>query len=186
MRSFGYRRYGRATQFRRAILAPSLQKRTAACAFFLEPIQFWYTPLSILSRRLALFACDTRLGLRLVSRKWKQDNRAKRKRIAIAAVISLLPLSAAIPTLAAAPAALELDQSQILPVVESIATPAVVGQVAQRAREDTHLREVRLQRGETLAALFGRLGISDAVALCFAQTDPVARPLVRLALDRPR
>ena len=142
-------------------------------------------PLSILSKRLALFACDTRLGFRLVLRKWKQVNRAKRKRIELAAVISLLPLSAAIAALAAAPAAFELDQSQILPVVESITTPSVVDQVTQLlAREDTHLRAVRVQRGETLAALFGRLGISDPAALRFAQTEPVARPLVRLTPGR--
>ncbi len=142
-------------------------------------------PLSILSKRFALFACDARLGFRLVTRRWKQVNRAKRKRIELAAVISLLPLSAAIAALAAAPAAFELDQSQMLPVIENITTPSVMDQVTHLlAREDTHLREVRVQRGETLAALFGRLGISDAAALRFAQTDVIARPIVRLTPGR--
>lgn len=114
-------------------------------------------------------------------RRWKQVNREKRKRIELAAVFSLLPLSAAIAALAAAPAAFELDQSQMQPVIESITAPSITDQVAQlRAREDTHLREGRVQRGETLAALFRRLGIDDAAALRFAQTDAVARPLVRL------
>ena len=142
-------------------------------------------PLSILSKRLALFADDTRLGFRLVSRRWKQVERAKRKRIELAAVFSLLPLSAALATLAAVPAALELDQSQTQSVIESVATPSITDQVTHLlAQEDEHLREARVQRGETLAALFGRLGIVDAAALRFAQTDAAARPLLRLAPGR--
>ncbi|HYM48102.1 MAG TPA: M23 family metallopeptidase, partial [Burkholderiaceae bacterium] len=142
-------------------------------------------PLSILSKRLALLASDARLGFRLVSRRWKQLDGGKRKRIEFAAVFSLLPLSAAIAALAAVPAALELDESQMRPVVESVATPSIADQVAELiAREDTHLREVRVQRGETVAALFSRLGIGDAAALQFAQTDAAARPLVRLAPGR--
>ena len=123
-------------------------------------------PLSILSKRFAVFACDVRLGFRLVSRRWKQVERSKRKRIELAVVFSLLPLSAAIAALAAAPAAFELDQSQMQPVIESVQTPSIADQVVHLlGREDTHLREVRVQRGETLAALFARLGISDAAAL---------------------
>ncbi len=100
-------------------------------------------------------------------------------------MFSLLPLSAAIAALAAAPAALELDPSQIQSVVENVTTPSIADQVADLvAREDAHLRELRVQRGETLAALFGRLGIDDAAALRFAQTDVSARPLVRLAPGR--
>ena len=141
-------------------------------------------PLSI-PKQFALFANDTRLGFRLVSRRWKQLDRMKRKRIELAAVFSLLPLSAAIAALAAVPAVFELDESQVRPVVESVSTPSIANQVAELiAREDTHLREARIQRGETLAALFSRLGISDAAALRFAQTDPAARPLVRLSPDR--
>ena len=71
------------------------------------------------------------------------------------------------------------------PVIESVQTPFIADQVAHLlARDDAHLREVRVQRGETLAALFGRLGISDAAALRFAQTDASARPLVRLVPGR--
>ena len=141
--------------------------------------------LSILSKRLALFADDTRLGFRLVSRRWKRVERAKRKRIELAAVFSLLPLSAALAALAAVPTAFELDQSQTQPVIESVAAPSITEQVAQLlTQEDAHLREARVQRGETLAALFGRLGIADAVALRFAQTDASARPLLRLAPGR--
>jgi len=126
-----------------------------------------------------------RLGFRLVSRRWKQVNRSKRKRIELAAVVSLLPLSAAIAALAAVPAAFELDESQMQSVTERITTPSLADQVTQLlAREDTHLREVRVQRGETLAALFGRLGISDAAALRFAQTEAMARPLARLTPGR--
>ena len=141
--------------------------------------------MSILSKRLALFAHDTRLGFRLISRRWKQVDRTKRKRIELAAVFSLLPLSAAIAALAAVPAAFELDHTQTQPVIESVATPSVADQVTHLlARDDVHLREARVQRGETLAALFGRLGVDDAAALRFAQTDPSARPLVRLAPGR--
>ncbi|MGH6609668.1 MAG: peptidoglycan DD-metalloendopeptidase family protein [Burkholderiaceae bacterium] len=128
---------------------------------------------------------DTRLGFRLVSRRWKQVDKVKRKRVELAAVFSLLPLSAAIAALAAAPAAFELDQSQVQSVVENVETPSITEQVAHLiATEETHLREVRIQRGETLAALFSRLGIDDADALRFAQTDATARPLVRLAPGR--
>ena len=141
--------------------------------------------MSILSKRFALFACDARLGFRLVSRRWKQVKRSKRKRIELAVVFSLLPLSAAIAALAAAPAAFELDQSQMQPVIESVQTPSIADQVVHLlGREDAHLREVRVQRGETLADLFARLGISDAAALRFAQTDVSARPLVRLVPGR--
>ena len=142
-------------------------------------------PLSILSKRFAVFANDTRLGFRLVSRRWKQVDRAQRKRIELTAVLSLLPLSAAIAALAAVPTAFELNASQMQPVVEAVVTPSIAGQVAELiAREDTHVREVRAQRGETLAGLFDRLGIDDATALRFAQTDPSARALVRLAPGR--
>jgi murein DD-endopeptidase MepM/ murein hydrolase activator NlpD len=71
------------------------------------------------------------------------------------------------------------------PVIESVTTPSIAAQVVHLLeREDTHLREVRVQRGETLAALFARLGISDATALRFAQSDTSARPLVRLVPGR--
>ncbi|HVE90566.1 MAG TPA: peptidoglycan DD-metalloendopeptidase family protein [Burkholderiaceae bacterium] len=120
-----------------------------------------------------------------MSRRWKQVDRAKRKRFELTAVFSLLPLSAAIAALAAVPAAFELDQSQTHAVIENISTPSIADQVAHLlAREDGHLREARVQRGETLAALFARLGIADAAALRFAQTDAAARPLVRLAPGR--
>lgn len=142
-------------------------------------------PLSILSNRLAVLASDTRLGFRLVSRRLKQLDRTKRKRIELSAVLSLLPLSAAIAALAAVPAAFELDESQLRPVIESISTPSIADQMAElSAREDTHLREARVQRGETLAVLFNRLGIDDAAALRFAQINPAARALVRLAPGR--
>ncbi|MEP6608248.1 MAG: peptidoglycan DD-metalloendopeptidase family protein [Burkholderiaceae bacterium] len=109
----------------------------------------------------------------------------KRKRIELSAVLSLLPLSAAIAALAAVPSAFELDGSQMRAVVESVEIPSIADQVAELiAREDTHLREVHVQRGETLAALFGRLGINDSPALGFAQTNSSARPLLRLAPGR--
>ena len=116
-----------------------------------------------------------------MSCRWKQLDRTKRQRIEVGAVFSLLPLSAAIAALAAVPAVLELDSVQVKSVVESVSSPSVADQVAEFiAREDVHLREARIQRGETVAALFSRLGISDAAALRFAQTDGSARPLVRL------
>ena len=141
--------------------------------------------LSILSKRLALFARDTRLGYRLVARRWKQLDKVRRKRIELASVLSLLPLSAAIAALAAAPAAFELEGAQVKSVVQVVATPSIDDQLAQLfAQQATHLREARVQRGETLAALFSRLGIEDAAALRFAQTETAARPLVRLPPGR--
>lgn len=142
-------------------------------------------PLSILSKRFAVLANDTRLGFRLVSRKWKQVDSIKRKRIELATVFSLLPLSAAVAALAAAPAAFQLEDSQMKSVVEVIEAPSIAEQAAELiAREETHVREARVQRGETLAALFSRLGIDDAIALRFAQTDALARSLAKLAPGR--
>ncbi|HQR75970.1 MAG TPA: peptidoglycan DD-metalloendopeptidase family protein [Burkholderiaceae bacterium] len=142
-------------------------------------------PLSILTKRIALLASDTRLGFRLVLRRWKQIERTKRNRIELTAVLLLLPLSAAVAALAAMPSALELDASQIQMVVEAVAPPSIADKVTEPiAREEAYMREARIQRGETLAGFFSRLSISDAAALHFVQTDAAARPLVRLAPDR--
>ena len=139
----------------------------------------------ILSTRLALLASDTRLGFRLFARQWKQVDRIKRKRIELGAVLSLLPLSAAIAALAAVPAVFELHPTQVQSVFEAVATPPIADQIDQLvARDDNNVSEARTQRGETLAAMFSRLGISDAAALRYAQTDVAAQALVRQPPDR--
>ncbi len=142
-------------------------------------------PFAILAKPLQSLLADLRLGLRLARRRWNRVDRGWRSRIELGAVISLLPLSAALAALAAAPSAVDLDQLRPQPVIESIATPPIADQVAELVRqEDSFVREARVQRGETLAALLQRLGIADAAAATFMRTDPSARPLVRIAPGR--
>lgn len=142
-------------------------------------------PFAILAKPLQSLFADLRLGLRLALRRWNRVDRGWRSRIELGAVVSLLPLSAALAALAAAPSAVELDALRSKPVIESIATPPIADQVAELVRqEDSFVREARVQRGETLAALLERLGIADAAAAAFIRTDPSARPLARIAPGR--
>lgn len=60
-------------------------------------------------------------------------------------------------------------------VVESVGSQAQVGTSDQAVFE----RSERIQRGDTLPALFARLGVQDAAALRFAQTQRAAAELTR-------
>lgn len=142
-------------------------------------------PIAILANRMRSLAVNARLGLRSLARRWQRIDRTKRARIEFGAVMSLLPLSAALAALAAAPAALELDALQPQPIVETVATPSIVDQVEELLqRQQTFVREARVERGDTLATLLERLDVRDDAALAFFRTDPRARPLVRLAPGR--
>jgi hypothetical protein len=58
-------------------------------------------------------------------------------------------------------------------VVESIVTPPIADQVGELVRqEENFVREGRVQRGETVAALLERP--ADAAAATFIRTDPSA------------
>ena len=136
----------------------------------------------ILTNSFSSLAADVRLGARLVMRRWKRIDRATRSRIELGAVFSLLPLSAAIAAVAAAPSALDLDALQSQPIVQVIETPSIAEQVEQIGRRnESFLREVRVQRGESVNALLARMGIDDEAAARFLRTETQARPLVRLA-----
>ena len=101
----------------------------------------------ILTNSFSSLAADVRLGARLVMRRWNRLDRATRSRIELGAVFSLLPLSAAIAAVAAAPSALDLDALQSQPIVQAIATPSIAEQVEQIGRRnESFLREVRVQR----------------------------------------
>jgi hypothetical protein len=142
-------------------------------------------PFAILAKPLLSLFTDAGLRLRLAMQRWKALDRGWRNRVELGAVVSLLPLSAALAALAAAPSAVELDALRSQPVIESIAAPPIADQVAELVRqEDSFVREDRVQRGETLAALLERLGIADAAAAAFIRTDPSARPLARIAPGR--
>src|SRR5512137_510114 len=142
-------------------------------------------PIAILANRMRSLAVNARLGLRALARRWQRIDRVKRARIEFGAVMSLLPLSAAIAALAAAPAALDLDKLQPQPIVETVATPSIVDQVEELLqRRDAFVRETRIERGDTLATLLARLDVRDDAALAFLRTDPRARPLLRLAPGR--
>ncbi len=142
-------------------------------------------PLQILSKPLKRLTGEIRLGARLLARRWKRLDRATRSRIELAIVFSLLPLSAALAALAAAPVALDLDSLESRPLVEAIDTPAIDEQLqAIAGRVEVYVREARVQRGESFAALMLRLGVDDEAALRFVRADPVARELVRVAPGR--
>jgi murein DD-endopeptidase MepM/ murein hydrolase activator NlpD len=141
--------------------------------------------LEILSKQLNSLGADIRLGARLLLRRWKQVDRATRSRIELGAVFSLLPLSAAIAAIAAAPTALDLDSIEARPIVEAIATPSIGDQLRDlNQRSAWFIREARVQRGEPIGTLLQRMGVGDAGAEKFLRTDPAARPLVRLAPGR--
>ena len=139
-------------------------------------------PFAILANRVRSLVADVRLGYRVLARRWHRIDRTTRARIEFGAVFSLLPLSAAIAAVAAAPAALELDELQPKPIVEIVAAPSIVDQVEELLqRQDAFVREARIERGDTLATLLARLDVRDNAALTFLRTSPDARPLVRLA-----
>lgn len=142
-------------------------------------------PLAILSKQLQTLTADIRLGARLVLRRWKRLDRTTRSRIELTAVFSLLPLSAAIAAIAAAPSALDLDSIQSRPIVEAIATPSISDQLQDISeRREFFIREARVQRGEPIAALLVRMGIDDEAAARFLRSSPAARPLVQAAPGR--
>jgi murein DD-endopeptidase MepM/ murein hydrolase activator NlpD len=141
--------------------------------------------LEILSKQLKSLGADVRLGARLAMRRWKQLDRSTRSRIELAAVFSLLPLSAALAAIAAAPTALDLDSIEARPIVEAIASPSISEQLQDLGlRSESFVRETRVQRGEPISALLRRLGVDDAAAEQFLRTDASARPLARLAPGR--
>jgi murein DD-endopeptidase MepM/ murein hydrolase activator NlpD len=141
--------------------------------------------LEILSKQLKSLGADFRLGTRLAMRRWRQLDRATRSRIELTAVFSLLPLSAAVAAIAAAPTALDLDSIQTQAIVEVVATPSISEQLRDLGqRGEWFVREARVQRGEPISALLQRMGVDDAAAEKFLRTDPAARTLVRLAPGR--
>jgi len=141
--------------------------------------------LRILSKRLRELGADVRFGMRLSLVSWRRLDRTTRSRIEMGAVFSLLPLSAAIAALAAAPAALDLDSMQSQPIAQTVQTPSVTAQLDEiTQRRESFLREARVQRGESVGTLLARMGVDDADAVQFVRVDAQARPLVRLAQGR--
>ncbi|HQR21538.1 MAG TPA: M23 family metallopeptidase [Burkholderiaceae bacterium] len=139
----------------------------------------------ILAKQLKNLSADVRLGVRLLMRRWRQLDRATRSRIELAAVFSLLPLSAAIAAIAAAPVALDLDSIEARPIVEVVATPSIGEQMQSLGQlREAFVREARVQKGEPIGSMLSRMGVDDPAAERFLRTDPAARPLVRLAPGR--
>jgi murein DD-endopeptidase MepM/ murein hydrolase activator NlpD len=64
------------------------------------------------------------------------------------------------------------------PVALIQAQGATDGQSAQPESEDAFVREARVERGDTLSALFTKLGVQDEEAAGFARSDAVARKLL--------
>ena len=142
-------------------------------------------PIQILANRMRALADHARLGFRVLADRWHRIDRATRARIEVGAVASLLPLSAALAAIAAAPAALDLDQLQPRPVVEAVAAPSIVDQVEELLqRQSNFVREARVERGDTLASLLARLDVRDDALLAYLRKEQRARPLVQLAPGR--
>lgn len=122
---------------------------------------------------------DLRLGLRLALRQWQLLSAHTRARLELAAVASLLPLSAAVAALAVAPSVLDLDVLQPRTLLETVATPSITDQLAVPLRDERFVREAHVQRGDTLQTLLARLGVSDDAAARFIAQTPAASALAR-------
>jgi murein DD-endopeptidase MepM/ murein hydrolase activator NlpD len=142
-------------------------------------------PFRILANSLRSLGTDARGHLLLALRRWHAVDRSWRNRVELGAVVSLLPISAALAALAAAPTAVELDALRSQPILEAIATPAIAEQVSELVlQQERFVREARVERGETVSALLERLGVVDDSAVAFIRKDPSARPLLKLAPGR--
>lgn len=139
----------------------------------------------ILSNRVRSLAADPRLGARLILRRWKRVERSARGRLELAAVLSLLPLSAAIAAIAAMPAMFDLDAVQPRLISETL-EPASFGVDVPALPQLTepYVREARVQRGDTAVTLLQRLGVQDEAALRFILSQPTARAQLRLTPER--
>lgn len=139
----------------------------------------------ILAKHLQAIGGDAHRGFRVSKAVWRRLPAARRSRIQLGAVLSLLPLSAAIAALAAVPVAADLDNLPQQTITEAHPLPPLEDQIAELAsRFDTVLREARIQRGDTLASLFDRLEIDDAEAARFIRSQPAAGPLQKFVPGR--
>ena len=70
-------------------------------------------------------------------------------------------------------------------IVEDLAAPDMRVQLEALAdRTDAYVTEERIRRGDTLASLLTRLGVSDGAAERFLRTAPDARPILQLKPGR--
>lgn len=138
----------------------------------------------ILSKRVELLAADLRLGTRLVLRRWTRIERSTRGRLELAAVFSLLPISAAIAAIAAVPTLLQMDTVEPRLIAETIDVPLPDTDAPAAQSYEYFVREARVLRGDTTASLLLRLGVNDEVALRFIVSQPSARALLRLPPGR--
>lgn len=143
------------------------------------------SPVQILAKHLRSIGNDAHRGLRVTKAFWRRLPAARRRRIELGAVLSLLPISAAIAALAAVPVAADLDNLPQQTITEAHPLPPLEDQIASLAASfDTVLREARVQRGDTLASLFSRLEIDDTEATRFIRSQPAAGPLQKFVPGR--
>lgn len=95
--------------------------------------------------------------------------------------IALFVAVCAVGAVGVAPLAPDAALMPVKMVSQAISLPSLDQQVAQLENETQHfVKEERVQRGDTLGALFLRLGIDDQEAIDFVKTDPLARSLMQV------
>src|SRR5688500_8870461 len=97
------------------------------------------------------------------------------RRLAVCLVVLTLPAITVVTAFGIAPGTIAADLQQAT-VRESIALPDFKPVSAPAANFTTH---ERVLRGDTVAALFERLGVSDARAMEFLRADAVGRAIFR-------
>jgi murein DD-endopeptidase MepM/ murein hydrolase activator NlpD len=116
--------------------------------------------------------------MRILADRWGRLSHRTRLRWLIAA--SAVPLFAVVTAFGVAPATVTVEPVPAQRVIEEIRLPAM----APAHPQQTFVREERIQRGETLAALLGRLQIERQEVLHFLRTHADARALHQLVPGR--
>ena len=95
----------------------------------------------------------------------------------LVAAVGVAFLFAVVTAFGTAPSTLEIQGSQRI-VVEDLGHPAPESTV-QTAEGEFFSREERVDRGDTVAALLARLGITEPGVLSYLSTEPAAKPIFR-------
>lgn len=98
------------------------------------------------------------------------------RQLAFGFLLLVLPALGVVTAFGIAPGT-AVDSLRRESIIAEIPLPEFAPQEAPAAR--TYVNEERVQRGDTVAALFSRLAIADDAALAFLRADPVGRKIFR-------